>query len=100
MDYIALAIPVFFLLIGIELVLSRLLEVDSYRLSDSVGDLSCGVLEQVTGVFLKAVLFGAYAFVYSGYRVLDVPQGAPWAWLACFLGYDLLYYVSTASATR
>ena len=92
MDYIALAIPVFFLLIGIELALSRLLERESYSLSDSVGDLSCGVLQQVTGVFLKAVLFGAYAFVYSGYRLFDVAQGALWAWLACFLGYDFLYY--------
>ena len=93
MDYIALAIPVFFLLIGVELLVGRLLERDSYSLSDSVGDLSCGVLEQVTGVFLKALVFGAYAFVYTGYRVFDVPEGAAWAWLACFLGYDLLYYV-------
>src|SRR5262249_52294913 len=87
-------IPVFFLLIGVELLVGRLLERDSYSLSDSIGDLSCGVLEQVTGVFLKALVFGAYAFVYTGYRAFDLPQGAVWAWFACFLGYDLLSSLS------
>jgi alkylglycerol monooxygenase len=45
-DPIHLAIPVFFALIGVELLAARLLERDAYRLSDSIADLSCGVLQQ------------------------------------------------------
>jgi len=91
-DYIALAIPVFFLLIGVELVAARVLERPSYRLSDSVGDLSCGVLQQVADVFLKAALFAGYAGLYSHYRLFEIPTNAAWAWAACFLGQDFLYY--------
>ena len=92
MNYIALAIPVFFLLIGVELVFTRLLERDTYRLSDSVGDLSCGLLQQVTEVFLKTSVFAAYVFVYESWRQFEVPASASWAWASCYLGYDLLYY--------
>jgi alkylglycerol monooxygenase len=92
MSYIHLAIPVFFALIAIELLAARLLERDAYRLADSVTDLSCGILHQVLEVFLKTVLFAGYAWVYAGHRVLDVPASAGWAWVACFLGVDFLYY--------
>ena len=91
-DYIALAIPVFFLLIGVELVAARVLERPSYRLSDSLGDLSCGVLQQVADVFLKTALFAGYAGLYSHYRLFEIPTNAAWAGAACFLGQDFLYY--------
>lgn len=92
MDYIQLAIPVFFLLIGVELAAARVLERDSYRLNDSVGDLACGVLQQLGGVFLKTALFAGYATLYSGYRQLQIPIDAAWAWVVCFVGHDFLYY--------
>jgi len=91
-DYIQLAIPVFFLLIGIELVLSRLLARDSYRLNDSFSDLACGVLQQLLGVFLKTALFAGYAWLYASHRLLEIPLDAAWAWVLCFVGHDFLYY--------
>jgi sterol desaturase/sphingolipid hydroxylase (fatty acid hydroxylase superfamily) len=91
-NYIHLAIPVFFVLIGIELLAARLLERDSYRLNDSVNDLSCGVLQQLGDVFLKTALFAGYAGLYAGYRVTEVPLDAAWAWSACFVAQDFLYY--------
>jgi len=90
--YIQLAIPVFFLLIGVELVAAHLLERDSYRLSDSLNDLSCGILQQVLEVFLKTALFAGYAWLYASHRWLEVPANAAWAWAACFLGVDFFYY--------
>jgi sterol desaturase/sphingolipid hydroxylase (fatty acid hydroxylase superfamily) len=92
LSYIHLAIPVFFLLIGLELGIARLLERDVYRLNDSINDLSCGILQQLADVFLKTVLFAAYLWLYQGHRLFAVPSDAPWAWLACFLGVDFLYY--------
>jgi alkylglycerol monooxygenase len=92
LGYIQLAIPVFFLLIGVELLAARLLERDVYRLSDSVNDLSCGILQQVADVFLKAALFAGYAWLYARHRLLDLPADRAWAWAACLLGVDFLYY--------
>jgi len=92
LDLIVLAIPVFFLLIGIEILWARREEKDLYRLNDSVGDLSCGILEQVGGVFLKTGLFAGYLFVYDRYRVFEIPLGSGLAWVLAWLGVDFFYY--------
>jgi len=92
MSLIHLAIPAFFLLIGVELLVARLLERDVYRLADSVTDLSCGTLQQVVEVFLKTALFAGYAWLFTVHRLFDVPMDAAWAWATCFVGQDFLYY--------
>jgi alkylglycerol monooxygenase len=91
-DYIVLAIPVFLLLIGIELLAVRLLEKDYYRLSDSINDLSCGILDQLLEVFLKTALFAGYLYVYDHHRLSSIPSRSAVAWVACLLGVDFLYY--------
>lgn len=91
-NYIVLAIPVFFLLIGVELGAVWLARRDDYRLNDSVNDLSCGILDQLLEAFVKTVLFAGYVFVFERLRVLTLPAEAPWVWVACFLGVDFLYY--------
>ena len=91
MSYIQLAIPVFFALIGVELVVARLVARDVYRLADSFADLSCGILQQVLEAFLKTALFAGYLRLHSSHRLFDVPTAA-WAWAACFVGVDFLYY--------
>jgi len=92
MNYIHLAIPVFFLLIAVELLAARWLERDVYRLNDSVNDLSAGILDQVLDVFLKTVLFAGYLYLFEHHRLFTVPGDAPWAWVLCFFGVDFLYY--------
>jgi sterol desaturase/sphingolipid hydroxylase (fatty acid hydroxylase superfamily) len=91
LNYIVLAIPVFFVLIAIELVVTRLLERDYYTLSDTLADLSCGTVQQLLEIVVKTGLFAAYVGVYQ-YRFFSVPSTAAWAWVVCFLGVDFLYY--------
>src|SRR5207245_4733088 len=38
------------------------------------------------------LFFAGYLYLYGRWRVFDVPGGAVWAWVACLLGVDLLYY--------
>ena len=57
-----------------------------------MNDLSCGILEQVAGVFLKTALFAGYLFVFERYRIFAVPEGSALGWLGCWLGVDLCYY--------
>ena len=90
-NYIVLAIPVFFLLIGVEMVAARVLERDVYRLDDSINDLSCGILQQLLEVFLKTALFSGYLFLYER-RLLTLPEASAAVWVAGFLGVDFLYY--------
>jgi hypothetical protein len=58
---IAWSIPIFFVLIGVELLVARHAGRRVYRLNDSISDLSLGTLQQILGVFTKVVVFGASA---------------------------------------
>ncbi len=91
-NYIVLAIPVFFLLIGLELLVTRLLEKDYYSFEDSISDLSCGILQQVLELFVKTALFAGYVFVYGRGRLATLSEASAAVWIACFLGVDFLYY--------
>ena len=88
-NYIALAIPFFFLLMGVEIVWARRRGVRPYRFNDSLVDLSCGMAQQIMVVFGVGVLSAAYVSMYR-YRLFD-PGG--WAWLIAFVAVDFTYYV-------
>jgi sterol desaturase/sphingolipid hydroxylase (fatty acid hydroxylase superfamily) len=90
-DYIILAIPVFFLLIGLELVITRLQEKDYYRLSDSLSDLGCGIVQQLLEVLVKTALFAGYLYVYR-FHLFTLSTRSPLVWIGCLLGVDFLYY--------
>jgi sterol desaturase/sphingolipid hydroxylase (fatty acid hydroxylase superfamily) len=92
MNYVVLAVPVFFLLIGLELLIARLQEKDYYSLSDSVADLGCGLFSQLVEVALKTSLFAGYLFLYQRWRQFEIPVQSVAAWAGCLLGYDFLYY--------
>ncbi|MFZ5470129.1 MAG: sterol desaturase family protein [Myxococcota bacterium] len=87
---IALAIPVFFLLIGLELWVAKRKGLHVYRLSDALADLGCGVSQQVLVFFWAALLHAGYVFVYEHYRLFTLEGAAAWA--VAFVGVDFLYY--------
>ncbi|MBK9176983.1 MAG: sterol desaturase family protein [Flavobacteriales bacterium] len=91
MDSIALAIPLFFLLMGLELAWSAWSGSRVYRFNDFVANLGCGIGSQVVGAFTKAFIFGVYLWAYDQWRLFTLPT-TPLTWLAAFLLVDLLYY--------
>ncbi len=97
MDVIKASIPIFFALIGIELLVARARRRPLYRLSDSISDLSCGILSQLAGIFLVIGTVAAYGWVSAHWSIqhfLPVPawSSAPMAWVGAFLLDDLAYY--------
>lgn len=72
-DYIALAIPVFFILIGIELLIDKLKKTHYYRFNDAITNLSCGIGQQIVGIFLKTVTAVGYVFLYDHARFFTFP---------------------------
>jgi alkylglycerol monooxygenase len=90
-NYIILAIPVFFLLIGVELLIDNMKHTGYYRLNDAISNLHAGMAEQVTGVFAKAVVVGVYIWLYESARLFTAPDN--WmTWILLFLGIDFFYY--------
>jgi alkylglycerol monooxygenase len=114
-DIIQASVPLFFILIGLEVAVARLRGDRVYRLNDSVSDLSLGILSQLSGLFLAVATIALYAWVarhLSVQQVLPVPAwidrtpfpaAAAWpgvavdlaalgSWALVFVLDDLAYY--------
>jgi alkylglycerol monooxygenase len=89
---IVLSIPVFFLLIGIELVVERISHRKLYRFPDAIANLSCGITSQVSGLFLRVFAIGVYEILFSNLAFFSLDRSVWWYWVALFLLVDLAYY--------
>jgi sterol desaturase/sphingolipid hydroxylase (fatty acid hydroxylase superfamily) len=89
---IAFSIPIFFVMIGVEIVVARAQRRPLYRFQDSVNSLSCGIAQQASGIGAKAWTVGSYVFVYETLRVTELDAGASWVWVLGAIGVDFLYY--------
>lgn len=90
---VVLAIPMFFLLMAIEFIVLRFQKNDSYRFNDALSNINCGIVSQVTGVFLKILTIGAYTLIYEHLRLFTIPN--TWnSFIVLFFLFDFCYYWS------
>lgn len=88
---IILSIPVFFILIGLELLVDKFRNKSNYRFNDAITNISCGIGEQVTGVFFKLAIVGLYTLLFENYAFFKIPVN--WTTgIILFLGVDFFYY--------
>ena len=90
-NYIALSIPIFFILIGVELAYTFYKKLKYYRLNDSIANLNQGIGSQLVGLFMKGVLFFGYVYIFENLRLFTIPNTI-WTWLLLFFGVDFFYY--------
>lgn len=89
--YIALAVPFFFVLIALELIVARARRRSVYRLADAIADLGCGMSQQVALIFLAGSVIAGYTWVYEHLRL--VTWESPVApWIIATIGVDFLFY--------
>jgi alkylglycerol monooxygenase len=88
---IMLAIPFFFLAMGLEIWIDRYKQTRLYRLNDSITNLSAGTSQQVVGIFLKVLTLGVYEAVQANFALFQIPHEW-WSWVLAFVLYDLCYY--------
>jgi sterol desaturase/sphingolipid hydroxylase (fatty acid hydroxylase superfamily) len=114
-DVIQASIPLFFALIGLELLVARVRRKRLYRLNDSVSDLSLGILSQLTGIFVAIGTIAVFGWVSTHWSVQQFTGAPDWisrtpfpasasplgfgldfaalaSWSAVFLLDDLAYY--------
>ena len=118
MGIIQASIPIFFVLIALELVWAQVSGRRVVRLNDSLSDLSCGILSQLAGIFTKLFSIGIFIWVAERARVQlwlpsvpEWPERAPFisaagtsgvgidlpalvSWAVVFALVDLCYYFS------
>ncbi len=88
---IVLSIPIFFILIGVELLVERFTHQKLYRLPDAIANLSCGITSQLSGLFLRIFAIGIYQVLFEHFAFFTLDR--TWFyWLMLFLLADLAYY--------
>lgn len=90
-NYIALSVPVFFILIGLELGWSWYKSLSLYRLSDAISNISCGIGQQISGIVFKTAIFFGYFWLFENARLFTIPSSWFW-WIVLFIGVDFCYY--------
>lgn len=89
-SYITLSIPIFFILIGIELLFGFLKHKKLYRFNDALTNINLGIGQQIVGVMMKGLFFLGYLYLYEN-RVFTFENN--WlSWILLFLGVDFFYY--------
>jgi sterol desaturase/sphingolipid hydroxylase (fatty acid hydroxylase superfamily) len=88
----AWAIPGFFVLIGIELLVAKWQKRDVYYVNDAINSLGLGTISQIVGVFTKLFTIGIYGWCAAHLAVWTLPASSIWVWTSGLLLYDLLYY--------
>ncbi|XOV80495.1 MAG: sterol desaturase family protein [Aestuariibacter sp.] len=91
MNIILAAVPFFFLLIAIELLIDWRRGTGYYRLTDAITSLSLGVLSRVTEVTKKLIPFTIYYVAYEYIQVFSLTNSV-FTWIFAFLVYDFFYY--------
>lgn len=93
MDFnpIILSIPIYFGLILIEWTYDLIKKKGIYRLADAYTNISSGIFEQITGVFIKVFTIGIYVFFYDHFRVMEIPTTWPYL-ILMWLAVDFSYY--------
>ena len=89
---IVLSIPIFFILIGIELIVERFTHKELYRLPDAIANMSCGITSQLSGLFLRIFGIGIYELIFNNFALLTLDNSTWWYWVALFLLVDFAYY--------
>ncbi len=88
----AWAIPGFFVLIGVELLVAKWRGRDVYHVNDAINSLGLGTMSQIVGVFTKLFAIGIYGWCATHLAQWTLPANSAWVWISGLLLYDLLYY--------
>jgi sterol desaturase/sphingolipid hydroxylase (fatty acid hydroxylase superfamily) len=91
LNIILYAVPLFFLLIAIELLLEKIKGTDYYRVNDSINSLTAGVLSRMTGIIKLLLPLTIYVLAYEQMAIVQLPSSW-WMWLIAFVFYDFCYY--------
>ncbi len=89
--FILLAIPFFFLLMGVEALVGYLRKEKWYRFNDSITNLNIGIGQQAVNLVFKAVIAGLFIYIHTHWSIFKIAPSV-WSFVVCLVLFDFLYY--------
>ena len=90
--FITYAVPVFFLMIGIEFIFGVIKGTNNYRLNDSIAAISLGLISRLPPLLNLGIQGVVWAYVATNLNMSLMPKDSWTTWVIAFLFYDLCYY--------
>ena len=91
-NYLAFAIPAFFLFVYLEYLLAASKKkTHLFKYESSVSNISIGIAERLLNLFIAASFYDLFTYLYENYAVFDIPN-AWWVWALLILATDFVWY--------
>ena len=90
--FITYAVPVFFLMIGIEFIFGVIKGTNNYRLNDSIAAISLGLISRLPPLLNLGIQGVVWAYVATNLNMSLMLKDSWITWVIAFLFYDLCYY--------
>jgi len=91
LNYMALAVPLFLLLIGIEYWISKRLGRQLFNFNSSIANMNVGVLERLIDMFTAGSFFFFYDYIQKNYGLFEI-RPTVLVWIALILATDFVWY--------
>jgi sterol desaturase/sphingolipid hydroxylase (fatty acid hydroxylase superfamily) len=91
LNWLAIAIPFFLLMIGLEYGVAKAMKKVYFRFNDSVANISVGIAERLLDLFTVGAFYGVYEYLHRYYALLNI-QPSVWTWVALFFATDFVWY--------
>ncbi|MFY7729798.1 MAG: sterol desaturase family protein [Flavobacterium sp.] len=91
-NYLAFAMPAFFLFVFLEYkAAQKQKRPELYKYESSVSNVTIGIAERLLNLFISGTFYGLYYFVYEHYALFNIPN--EWyVWVALILATDFVWY--------
>lgn len=90
-DPVVIAIPMYFGLMGLELLVEQFQKTSRYRLNDAITNISCGMGQQAVKIFFQLITVAVYTLIYENLAFFKVEM-TTFNYIILFLAWDLCYY--------
>jgi alkylglycerol monooxygenase len=91
LNYMALAVPLFLLFIGLEYFISKKLGRQVFNFTSSITNMNVGVAERLIDMFTAASFYFFYEYLHQHYAIFDIKPGIL-MWIGLVLATDLVWY--------
>lgn len=91
LNYMALAVPLFLLLIGIEYWVSKRLGRQLFNFNSSIANMNVGVAERLIDMFTAGSFFFFYDYLQKNYGLFEI-RPSLLVWIALLLATDFVWY--------
>jgi len=91
-NYLAFAIPAFFVFLFLEYRIAlKLKKQHLFKYESSISNLSIGIAERMLNLFITASCYSLFVWVYEHYALFKIPN-TWWVWVLLILVTDLVWY--------